>query len=84
MCNFDVLGFFHTKPIDWLGERLRNDLFCVEWNVRLDSLSLFCMWWVLVQSSLFVMFSCVHCGLVVTSITAVCRAHGQNPTADSS
>jgi len=34
MCNFDVLGFFHTKPRDWLGERLRNDLFCVEWDVK--------------------------------------------------
>ena len=21
---------FHTKPRDWLGERIRNDLFCVE------------------------------------------------------
>jgi len=21
-------------PRDWLGERLRNDLFCVEWDVK--------------------------------------------------
>ena len=26
--------FFHTKPRDWLGERLRNDRFCVEWDVK--------------------------------------------------
>jgi len=26
--------FFHTKPRDWLGERLRNDIFCVEWDVK--------------------------------------------------
>ena len=26
--------FFHTKPRDWLGECLRNDLFWVEWNVK--------------------------------------------------
>ena len=26
--------FFHTKPRDWLGERLQNDLFCVEWDVK--------------------------------------------------
>jgi len=25
---------FHTKPRDCLGERLRNDLFCVEWDVK--------------------------------------------------
>jgi len=30
----DLFWFFHTKPIDWLGERLRNDLFCVEWDVK--------------------------------------------------
>ena len=35
MCAFVVLGFvFHTKPTDWLGERLRNDLFNVEWHVK--------------------------------------------------
>jgi len=35
MCAFVVLGlFFHTKAIDWLGERLRNDLFCVVWDVK--------------------------------------------------
>jgi len=33
-----VLGFvFSTKPRDWLGEHLRNDLFCVEWDVKLNS-----------------------------------------------
>jgi len=26
--------FFHTKPRDGLGEHLRNDLFCVEWDVK--------------------------------------------------
>jgi len=25
-------SFFHTKSRDWLGERLQNDLVCVEWN----------------------------------------------------
>jgi len=35
MCALVVLGFcFHTKPRDWLGERLRNDLFCVQWDVK--------------------------------------------------
>jgi len=35
MCAFVVLGFvFHTKPRDWLGEHLRNDLFCVEWDEK--------------------------------------------------
>jgi len=35
MCGFVVLRFvFHTKPRDWLGERLRNDVFCVEWDVK--------------------------------------------------
>jgi len=31
-----VLGLvFHTKPRDcMLGERFRNDLFCVEWDVK--------------------------------------------------
>ena len=28
------LVFFHTKPRDWLGKRLRNDFFCVEWDVK--------------------------------------------------
>jgi len=37
MCAFVVLGLvFHTKPRDWLGERLRNDLFCVEWDIKLQ------------------------------------------------
>jgi len=27
-------SFFHTKPIDWLGERLQNDLLCVERDVK--------------------------------------------------
>jgi len=26
--------FFSTEPIDWLEEHLRNDLFCIEWDVR--------------------------------------------------
>ena len=35
MCVFVVSGFvFHTKPRYWLGERLRNDLFCVGWDVK--------------------------------------------------
>jgi len=34
MCAFIVLGLvIHTKPRDWLGERLWNDLLCVEWHV---------------------------------------------------
>jgi len=28
------LVFFHAKPKDWFGERLQNDLFCVEWNAK--------------------------------------------------
>jgi len=31
MRAFVVLG---SKPRDWLGECLRNDLFCVEWDVN--------------------------------------------------
>ena len=31
--------FFRTKPRDWLGERLRNDLFCVEWDVKAYSVT---------------------------------------------
>jgi len=35
MCAFVMLGLvFHTKPRDWLGERLQNDLFCVELDVK--------------------------------------------------
>jgi len=36
MCAFVVscLVFFHTKPRDWLGGHLRNDLFRVEWDVK--------------------------------------------------
>jgi len=26
--------FFHTKPRDWFRERLQNDLFSVEWDVK--------------------------------------------------
>jgi len=26
--------FFHTKPRDWLGEHLQNDLFCVAWDIK--------------------------------------------------
>jgi len=31
-----VLGLvvFRAKPTDWLGEHLRNDPFCVEWDVK--------------------------------------------------
>jgi len=25
---------FHTKPRDWLGKRLRNYLFCDQWDVK--------------------------------------------------
>jgi len=32
MCAFVVLGF--VFPTDWLGERLRNDLFCIESDVK--------------------------------------------------
>jgi len=39
MRAFVVLGFFHTMPRDWLGERLRNDLFCVEWDINLNSIN---------------------------------------------
>jgi len=35
MFAFVVFGLvFHTKPTDWLGERLRNDLFCAELDVK--------------------------------------------------
>jgi len=36
MRAFVVLGLvtFHVKPKDWLGERLRNDIFCVECVVK--------------------------------------------------
>ena len=26
--------FSHSKPRDWLGERLRNDILCVEWVAK--------------------------------------------------
>jgi len=29
-----LFKFFSTKPRDWLEERFRNDLFCVEWDVK--------------------------------------------------
>jgi len=32
MCDFVVLGF--VFPRDWLGKCLRNDLFCVVWDVK--------------------------------------------------
>jgi len=37
-----VLGlvFFHTKPRDWLRERLRNDIFCVEWDIKPQPMSI--------------------------------------------
>jgi len=35
MCSFVELGLvFHTKPRDWLVECLRNDIFCMEWDVN--------------------------------------------------
>jgi len=35
MCAFVVLDLvFRIKPRRWLGERLRNDLFCAEWDVK--------------------------------------------------
>jgi len=35
MCGFIVLScVFHTKPRDWLEERLGNDLFCVERDIK--------------------------------------------------
>jgi len=30
MHAFVVLGFVFPQPRDWIGERLQNDLFCVE------------------------------------------------------
>jgi len=40
MCAFVVLGLvFHTKPRDWIGECVRNDLFCVEWDVKHNSIN---------------------------------------------
>jgi len=33
-CCVRFCFFFHTKPRDSLGERLGNDLFCVEWDVK--------------------------------------------------
>ena len=32
--RFSFFHFFHTKPRDWLGKRLRNDPFCVQRNVK--------------------------------------------------
>ena len=32
--------FFHSKPRDWLGKRLWNDVFCVEWDVKPNSVCL--------------------------------------------
>jgi len=40
MCSFVVLGFvfpYQAKRLAW--ERLRNDLFCVEWLVKPQSVS---------------------------------------------
>jgi len=35
MCVFVVLGLvFPYQPRDLLGKHLRNDLFCVEWDVK--------------------------------------------------
>jgi len=31
----------NTKPRDWLGEHLRNDLSCVEWDVQPQSVNLY-------------------------------------------
>ena len=36
MCAFVMLGFvFPEQAKHWLGEVFRNDLFCVEWDVKL-------------------------------------------------
>jgi len=36
-----VLGLvFRYQARDWLGEHLRNDLFCVKWDVNLNSINL--------------------------------------------
>jgi len=29
-----MFSFFHTKQAIGLGKRLRNELFCVEWDVK--------------------------------------------------
>jgi len=34
MHAFVVFVFFHTKPRDWHGERLRSDQFSVDWDVK--------------------------------------------------
>jgi len=34
LASLDIWTQNHTKPRDWLVERLRNDLFCVEWDVK--------------------------------------------------
>jgi len=34
LCKVQFFHFFHTKPRDWLGKRLRNDPFCVQRNVK--------------------------------------------------
>jgi len=28
------VSLFYSEPKDWLGERLQNDLFCDEWDVK--------------------------------------------------
>ena len=32
--RFYLIGECITKPRHWLGKRLRNDLFCVEWDIK--------------------------------------------------
>jgi len=34
MCAFVLGVVFPYQPTDCLGERLQNDLFCVEWDVK--------------------------------------------------
>jgi len=34
MCAFVSSGLVFQAISDWLGDRLRNNLFCVEWDVK--------------------------------------------------
>ena len=36
---FVVLSFFSTKPKDWMERMCLNDLFCVEWDEKLNTVS---------------------------------------------
>jgi len=39
VCVCVRFSFFSTDLRDWLGRHLRNDLFCVEWDVNLNSIN---------------------------------------------